>query len=350
MANIWIEEEAKKVEDHLYQRKGLRIPIQDILNRILIGFLEWNEEKILGNFKELEILLKGNSFPEDGVGIREVLYPLGKIIGKIMLMKKEESKGQKILSNILNNSRPEMRCVGCVALGEIGKKDLEAVIPYIYKLAMDEDWRVRDFIARVLDEEIGKAYPEQLFNMMKAWAKDRNEKIRRVPTQALLSYGWKDPEPILELMKQLLHDESLYVRKGVCYCLQTIGKDQNLLFSDVRRENPGIVFKALKEWIKEDHRYTLWIITKTLSEPTWTKLFWWEVLEVLKSIVERGREELHEAVFETIMSIFKYNAHKVFRTLKEWTISPNKNVQKVGDKAIHEINVRSIRCHEIAAL
>jgi len=110
------------------------------------------------------------------------------------------------------------------------------------------EFAVRPFIEK---------YPKMMTQML-AWADHPNEHVRRLSSEGCrprLPWGMalkafkKDPAPILPILEKLKTDEALYVRKSVANNLNDIVKD-----------NPDIVLKTAKRWLKTKNPHTNWIV------------------------------------------------------------------------------------------
>lgn len=111
------------------------------------------------------------------------------------------------------------------------------------------EFAIRSFIIR---------HTDKMLKVLNEWVKDPSEHIRRLAAEGSRPRGvWvvhieafkKDPKPVLKLLKQLKADESLYVRKAVANNLNDISKD-----------NPNLVIKTAKRWLKDNNPDTNWII------------------------------------------------------------------------------------------
>ena len=101
-------------------------------------------------------------------------------------------------------------------------------------------------------------YPEKMEKQMLAWSKHEHENVRRFSTEgirprlpwamALPAYK-KDPTAILSILDNLKNDKSLFVRKSVANNLNDISKD-----------NPEIVINILRNWQRDNNKFTNWII------------------------------------------------------------------------------------------
>ena len=101
-------------------------------------------------------------------------------------------------------------------------------------------------------------HTDKMLTVLNKWVKDPNEHIRRLVAEGSRPRGvWvahieafkKDPKPVLKLLEHLKADESLYVRKAVA---------NNL--NDITKDNPDLVIKTAKRWLKDNNPDTNWII------------------------------------------------------------------------------------------
>lgn len=93
-------------------------------------------------------------------------------------------------------------------------------------------------------------------NVMKAWAVDENEHVRRLasegsrprlPWSFRLDAVLKDPKLTTPILERLRADDSLYVRKSVANHLNDFSKD-----------HPGFMIDVLRSWDRT-HPHTAWI-------------------------------------------------------------------------------------------
>ncbi|MDQ6978159.1 MAG: DNA alkylation repair protein [Ghiorsea sp.] len=99
-------------------------------------------------------------------------------------------------------------------------------------------------------------YPEKTMQQMKIWATHKNEHVRRLASEGCrprlpwamqLPAFVQDPSPALEILEQLKHDESLYVRRSVANNLNDIAKDHPQLVYDIAKSWLG--FDADTDWL-----------------------------------------------------------------------------------------------------
>jgi len=100
------------------------------------------------------------------------------------------------------------------------------------------EFAIRQFILK---------YPDETMGVMKKWASNENEHVRRLSCEGCRSrLPWavalpkfkKDPTKVLEILGILQDDKSEYVRKSVANNINDISKD-----------NPNIVISLVQKWI-----------------------------------------------------------------------------------------------------
>ncbi len=105
-------------------------------------------------------------------------------------------------------------------------------------------------------------YPDKSLKLLKKWTKDKNAHVRRLvsegtrprlPLESPIRMFVKDPSPIIPLLEELKDDKELYVRRSVANNLNDISKD-----------NPEVVVKILKRWIKGASKERMWLIRHSL--------------------------------------------------------------------------------------
>jgi 3-methyladenine DNA glycosylase AlkC len=108
--------------------------------------------------------------------------------------------------------------------------------------------------------------PKKVMDTMFGWSKDENEHVRRLasegcrprlPWAMALPEFKKEPAYIIPILENMIHDESLYVRKSVA---------NNL--NDITKDNPQIALEFAKKWYGKSN-HANWIIKhglRTLSK------------------------------------------------------------------------------------
>lgn len=150
-----------------------------------------------------------------------------------------------------------------------GLDDWDASLPALEHFTQysSSEFAVRPFI---------KQDSERMMRQMAQWSGHSNEHVRRLSSEGCRSrLPWamalpqfkSDPTPILQILRGLLRDESMYVRKSVANNLNDIAKD-----------HPDVVINLVAEKLGE-HPYTDWILkhaSRTLlkqAEPRILTLF-----------------------------------------------------------------------------
>ena len=131
--------------------------------------------------------------------------------------------------------------------------ELSMQAQYVLTQRFTAEFSIRPFIER---------YPRQTLSLLKKWAHDDNEHIRRLvsegtrprlPWASRLREFQKDPTPVLSLLELLKDDASLYVRRSVANNLNDIGKD-----------HPDVLVKTAQRWMQDASDNRLWIIKHAL--------------------------------------------------------------------------------------
>lgn len=90
------------------------------------------------------------------------------------------------------------------------------------------------------------------------WTKDPSPHVRRLvsegtrprlPLAGRIKRFQEDPTPIIELLNELVEDESLYVRRSVANSINDIAKD-----------NPSIAIDVLEKWAEIDNEDVQWLV------------------------------------------------------------------------------------------
>lgn len=115
------------------------------------------------------------------------------------------------------------------------------------------EYAIRPFLRR---------YPERTLNVMRQWAQDLSENVRRLASEGMrprlpwatrLTAFVEDPSPVLEILEGLRCDTSRFVQKSVANNLNDIAKD-----------HPDRVLDIAQRWMNERHDETSWIVRHAL--------------------------------------------------------------------------------------
>jgi len=117
-----------------------------------------------------------------------------------------------------------------------------------FTLNSSSEFAIRPFILK---------FPEKTMKRIKDWSQSHNEHVRRLASEgcrprlpwATALPGFKqDPKPVLNIIENLIEDESLYVRRSVA---------NN--FNDISKDNPEIVIRYAKKWVGRSSKAT-WVM------------------------------------------------------------------------------------------
>ncbi len=211
------------------------------------------------------------------------------------------------IERLAHSQVPAVRCCGAMALGEFGTRYPQQIVPLAYQLAGDQAWEVREFIANAFDERMGATQGEFVYELMQQWADDPDENVRRVPTNALMSYGRRHPARVLALMQKLRGDSSLYVRKNVCFCLGVVALERHPQLGHPDAENPRRVLQLLQSWAVESNEGTRWIVAETLGR-AWSKSVPQEALQLLQKLALDAQKAVRSAALASLKAICKRDA------------------------------------------
>ena len=230
------------------------------------------------------------------------LRPAGDAVGKALV----EAPLQEALACIdlmAHDESAEIRSIACQCLARVGVIHPEAIVPLARHLAADSSWEVREFIANALDEVMGQDQGDFVYQVMRQWVHDPDPNVRRVPTNALMRYGRRYPDRIIALMKELLHDDSRYVRDNVVFCLGVMGAIKvQAIGSASDPDNPQRLLAALRQWIEDDNEHTRWIIAKTLGR-SWAKSCGQDAMAMLDILSADERRGVRQAVASSIKAL-----------------------------------------------
>jgi HEAT repeat protein len=169
-----------------------------------------------------------------------------------------------------------------------------------------------------------------VYDLMRTWAHDPNEWVRRVPTNALMRYGRQHPEKVIALMRELLHDDSRAVRENVCFCLGVIGAERVIALGGAADpQRPRLLLATLREWLSDEDERARWIIAKTLGR-SWVKPVLPDALKLLKVLAADPRPRVRAAVVSTIRSLHRYEPDRVATSLVAWRRARNTHIRTVA--------------------
>ncbi len=282
-------------------------------------------EAALRAFKKLKEV-KANDNVEISFVVKTI-KPIGLAVGERLAAKPKSRMAW--LKKLVADDKAATRCLACIVLGEIGKAAPDSVVATAHKLATDSRWEVRECIANAFDDQIGLTQPEFVYNLMKQWVADPSPNTRRVPTNALMRYGIKQPRKVIALMDKLRRDESEYVRKNVKFCLQQIAKEKHPILGPGQADNPDVMLATLTEWAKDTNKHNRWIVAGTLGN-VWAKGRVLQAINILATLAADDDKLVRGAVATATRELAKFDAEVVTAAANAWAADSNPNVQQTG--------------------
>jgi 3-methyladenine DNA glycosylase AlkC len=259
----------------------------------------------------------------------KTIVPLGKEIGAAIAARADAAA---IVQRLAADDKAGLRALACVVLGEVGKVAPQSIVDAGHQLAADERWEVLEAIANAFDDQVWPAQPEFVYETMSQWVHDPDTNVRRVPTNALMRYGIRQPRQVIALMKELLHDDSEYVRKNVVFCLQQIAKVKHPVLGAGHADNPDMMLEALREWSDDPDWRTRWIIARTLGN-VWARERIAEALKLLKKLAKDDNKRVQTAVASSLKELARKNPDEIRQAVTQWSRDKNVNVRAVAEKA-----------------
>lgn len=290
-------------------------------------------EAALGKFKLLKEV-KGNGKVEIGPTVK-VIKPIGAAVGERLAASNEKVRA-RWLKRLATDERAAVRCMACFVLGEIGRVAPSSIVDAAHKLAADDRWEVRECIANAFDDQIGLAQPEFVYELMRLWVADPSPNVRRVPTNALMRYGIKQPRKVIALMDKLRRDESEYVRKNVKFCLQQIAKEKHPVLGAGNPDNPDVMLATLREWAKDTDRHNRWIVAAALGN-VWARGRVPQAIAILMTLAADEDKWVRGAVSASMRDLAKYDADAVTAAAEQWANATNENVRQIGERVLKKI-------------
>jgi 3-methyladenine DNA glycosylase AlkC len=256
------------------------------------------------------------------------ILPLGKEVGAALASRADAAA---LVERLAADDKAGLRALACVVLGQVGQLAPRSVAKTAHKLAADERWEVREAIANALDDQVGPAQPEFVYETMSRWVHDPDANVRRAPTNALMRYGIRQPRKVIALMKELLHDDSEYVRKNVVFCLQQIAKVKHPILGEGRPDNPDVMLQTLRDWSDDPDWRTRWIVARTLGN-MWAKDRVVESLKLLKKLAVDDDRRVQNAVAGSLKELARKNPDKIQQAVAQWSKDKNANVRAVASQ------------------
>ncbi|MHA1300792.1 MAG: DNA alkylation repair protein [Candidatus Helarchaeota archaeon] len=153
--------------------------------------------------------------------------------------------------------------------------NFDITLEKIKKWASHDDWIIRECAGAPLVSSL-KKNKQKIFKIYKEWVKSEDINLRRIVAETLRPLAvnkWlRDPaknDEVLEILTQLNHDESVYVRKSV---------GNNL--KDLTKYMPKKILKLIENWLKEKDKLKI----KEQNNLIWT------IYQALRWLKDRNPE------------------------------------------------------------
>ncbi|HKZ68832.1 MAG TPA: HEAT repeat domain-containing protein [Anaerolineales bacterium] len=290
-------------------------------------------EAALKRFKALKEV-KSNDTVE--ISLTKVIKPIGLGMGQRVTASDGKTQADW-LNRLATDEKAAVRCMACFVLGEFGRAEPSSVVKLAHKLAADDRWEVRECIANAFDDQIGVAHPEFVYDLMSQWVADPSPNVRRVPTNALMRYGIRNPRKVIALMDKLRRDESEYVRKNVRFCLQQIAKEKHPILGAGNADNPDVMLATLREWANDTNKHNRWIVAGTLGN-VWAKNRVKPAIEILRLLASDGNKLVRGAVVASMRELAKWDADAVKAAAETWAKNRDENVKRAGEQVNKKLN------------
>ncbi|MEK6574043.1 MAG: HEAT repeat domain-containing protein, partial [Chloroflexota bacterium] len=253
------------------------------------------------------------------------------------LAESDEKVRARWLKRLATDEKAAARCMACFVLGEIGRVAPSSIADPAHKLAADDRWEVRECIANAFDDQIGVAQPELVYDLMRRWVADSSPNVRRVPTNALMRYGIKQPRKVIALMDKLRRDESEYVRKNVKFCLQQIAKEKHPVLGTGNPDNPDVMLATLREWAKDTSKHNRWIVAGALGN-VWARGRAPQAIAILRTLAADEDKLVRGAVSTAMRVLAKYDGDAVTAAARQWAHDADENVRQTGEHVLKKLD------------
>ncbi|HOV26941.1 MAG TPA: HEAT repeat domain-containing protein [Pseudobacteroides sp.] len=274
---------------------------------VVIELLDSNSEKSLEIFKMFALNPSG-----------KIRREAGEWLGK----KGRDSfeKTFNFLKSLMKDDEVNIRWTVAIAFGELGVKNYSIVLDDIRIMSDDTDWTVRESAAGAL-VAIHEKNPDSVY-ILEDWARDSRENVRRAIAESLgRGVGKKKPELALPILKMLIGDQSLYVRKAVANSFRNMSRN----YSDLVMEN---LFH-----LKDDEReYARWTVTdgvRNIANKLPEK-----ALPLLYELAKDSRRYVQGCVASVLREASKTNEEIILNHMNNWVKDENESVRKVANMII----------------
>jgi HEAT repeat protein len=168
-------------------------------------------------------------------------------------------EGFRVAKQLFTSELYQARSLATFILGRLAANSKEALEFLKQRVSQDEDWRVQEILAKAFDGYCADVGYEQALPTIKEWLADPSPNQRRAVTEGLRiwtgrPYFTDHPEVAIQLLSQLRHDESEYVRKSVGNALRDISKKHGELIT-IELQGWDISNKGIQQTYKLASRF-----------------------------------------------------------------------------------------------
>jgi 3-methyladenine DNA glycosylase AlkD len=148
----------------------------------------------------------------------------------------------RIAKQLFTSETYQARCLATFIFGHMAKVSNESLNFLKFHVSQDNDWRVREILAKVFDRYCADVGHEQALPVIKEWLADSSPNVRRAVTEGLRiwtsrPYFRDHPDIAIKLLSQLRDDDSQYVRRSAGNALR-----------DISRKHEAAVKTELQKW------------------------------------------------------------------------------------------------------
>ncbi|WP_338752743.1 DNA alkylation repair protein [Bacillus sp. FJAT-52991] len=189
----------------------------------------------------------------------KAIRTLGENLHEI-LVKVDEETADQIFSLLANHPSDSVRCWAAFIVGSTTDIGIDQLLIKIRKFAADHHFGVREIAWMAVREALAKDLMTSI-ELLKEWAKDSDENIRRFAVESIRPRGvWckhierlkNEPQIALPVLEQVKSDEAKYVQDSIGNWLNDASKTQ-----------PEWVISICEEWEKiSDTKETKRIVKK----------------------------------------------------------------------------------------
>lgn len=164
----------------------------------------------------------------------------------------------KISTEFLEDGSYQVRMLGTYILGALAPENPAAMTILETQVAMDQNWRVQEMLAKAFDNFCQKNGYEKSLPMIRKWLGSKNENVKRAVVEGLRiwtgrPYFDENPAKAIELISQHKTDESLYLRKSVGNALR-----------DISKKHAALILQEISTWdlTEQKTKFTYSLVVK----------------------------------------------------------------------------------------